>query len=380
MSSAINIYTADAVTRLDRGYVNRVGSMFSAIGLNDTRRALADVYRYVASAQSTNTATLTRTSAAPVDTAGGKYVPGGSSRGPYKAGTFAGVVFDGTVRADLAPGVDLTMTNTTPANGWTSDVYVGIMAGLVEAGNASGQQVQWTGAYGLPGLVSVAAGQPGFLAKVLAKNDSAEALADCKVYLRPRLKTVLLAGPALFAVTPYPVDNTPHERVDGSGKTLPVKFTVVSTGAGLASVKMDSGAGPITFAVRNVDTGAVLTSATLAMDGSTKYQITESGSYPENSIFVLATTATTASVENTLIFNIRHVWVANDSAGSPGTWTQNFIYLTQAGQAQGILNPAGTCLFWIKIDVGSLAALDQSPFPCDLLTEYARTGEAGWAL
>jgi hypothetical protein len=54
------------------------------------------------------------------------------------------------------------------------------------------------------------------------------------------------------------------------------------------------------------------------------------------------------------------------------------VVLTEAGESAGVITPAGSAILWVKLDVGALAELDQSPFPADVTTEYSLTGEAGW--
>jgi hypothetical protein len=335
-------------------------------------REIADDYTLTVSAValgSPNTFTITVTT--------------GLEGNPYNGAVWT-LVEGGSTRDDIIPGVDVTFsTSGSTANGWNSTVSVGIaLRDLVVAGNPAGTQEQWTTAVYNPGSASVTSGDPQFLGKFLAVNTGAETLADCKIIFHPRAKRYVTQTPNLFEYT-QTVDDTPAERVSGGGQTLPLKFRAANLDTGTTPDEIDieyaeDGSTFATFDCQDVDTGDAITSVNLARDGTTRYQITESGAKAEGLIFVISAAATNASTENVLIFNKRHVWFALDNAGAPGTWTQDEVVLTQSGESTGIIQPAGSVVVWVKWDVGSLASNAQNPFPGDLSAEYALTGVADW--
>lgn len=195
--------------------------------------------------------------------------------------------------------------------------------------------------------------------------------------LYPRAKLVLKAGARAFTSVQV-VDDTPTEHVSAT-QILPINFTFANLDTAASpdeiDVVMDGVAG---FDVLNVDSGVTTTSTQLLMDASTRYQIVEAGAYCENVIFVLATTAANSSEENVLVFNVRHVEIANDNAGTPGTWGTTALTLTQSGEPAGNINPSGAVNVWLRIDTSALASNKQNPFPGDFFLEYNDTGEADW--
>lgn len=359
---------ATGASFLDIRYANTTGSLISATPtLDGSGREIGDVYTLVASAVALgapNTCTITVTSA--------------SGLGPYDGGVFAGVVCDGaTTRDDIVPGVVLTFSSSgSLANGWTSTVSVGLWAGLITAGNPGGTQISWASGINLPGSGVVSSGDPSFIAKILMTNTGASVLTGCALRLLPRAKLVKKSGNRAIASIRV-VNTTPTEH-DVGGQIQPINFTFANLDTAATpdeiDVLMDAVAA---FDVTEVETGTPLTSTQLKMDG-TEYQIAESGAYCEGVIFALASTATNASEENVLVFNVRHVEIALDNAGTPGTWGTTDLVLTQSGQPSGNINPAGACAVWVRIDTQALASNKQNPFPGDLSVQYDDTGEADW--
>lgn len=359
---------ATGATFLDIRYANNTGSFVSATPtLDGSGREISDEYLLTVSAVALgapNTCTVTVTTA--------------SGLGPYDGGVFAGVVCDGaTTRDDIVPGVVLTFSSSgSLANGWNSTVYVGVFSGLITAGNPAGTQISWASGINLPGSGAVSSGDPSFIAKILMTNTGASVLTGCTLRLLPRAKLVKKSGNRAIDWIRV-VNTTPTENVS-SGQILPINFTFANLDTAATpdeiDVLMDAVAG---FDVVEVETGTPLTSTQLKMDG-TEYQIAESGAYCEGLIFALASTATNASEENVLVFDVRHVEIALDNAGTPGTWGTSDLTLTQSGQPSGNINPAGACAVWVRIDTQALASNKQNPFPGDLAVQYDDTGEADW--
>lgn len=360
---------ATGATFLDLRHTNSTGTLIHGTPtLDGSGREIGDQYTLVASAVSLgspNTATITVTAA--------------SGLGPYTGGVFTGVVCDGaTARDDIIPGVSIVFSASgSLANGWTSVVYVGLWAGLISAGNPGGTRISWASGIGSPGAGSVAPGAESFIAKIAMTNVGATVLTGCTMALYPRAKLVQKAGARAFTSIQV-VDDTPTEHVSAT-QTLPINFTFANKDTAATpdeiDVIMD---GVAAFDVLDVDAGTTTTSTQLKMDGSTRYQITEAGAYCENVIFVLATTAANTSEENVLVFNVRHVEIALDVAGTPGTWGTTPLTLTQSGEPSGNINPAGAVNVWLRIDTSGLASNKQNPFPGDFFIEYDDTGEADW--
>lgn len=359
---------ATGATFLDIRHTNTTGTLISATPtLDGSGREIGDQYTLTASAVvlgSPNTCTITVTTA--------------STLGPYDA-VYTGVVCDGaTTRNDIVPGVVLTFTGSgSLANGWASVVYVGLWAGLITAGNPAGSRLSWATGIGTPGTGSVSPGAESFIAKILMTNTGATVLTGCTMALYPRAKLVQKSGARAFNSVQV-VNSSPTEHVS-STQIQPINFTFANLDTAATpdeiDVVMD---GVSAFDVLEVDSGTALTSTQLKMDSATRYQITEAGAYCLGMIFTLATTATNTSAENVLIFNVRHVEIALDVAGSPGTWGTSALTLTQSGEPSGNINPAGAVAVWLRIDTSSLASNKQNPFPGDFFIEYNDTGEADW--
>jgi hypothetical protein len=368
----LRLKSADAADFVDLRYTN-AESLITSATLNETGRAIADVYTLTLSAVvlgAPSTGTIT------VDT------DDGSGKGPYEQ-VFTGVLLDNsTTRSDIVPGVDLKFSNSgSLANGWSSVVYVGFFAGILQAGNPLGTVEDWSSGVDDPGTTAGAAGDPGFVGKFLVVNTGAEAVANAQLVFRPRAVLVNRQTPFGFKSIEV-VDDTPTERADPDGTIRPITFTFANLDAAASpdeiDVRMDEGSGAATFDVRNLDTATDLTSTQLLMDEATRYQIREAGAKLQGLVFTLASTATNGSEENVLAFNKRHVEFALDVAGTPGTWGTGPLTLTQSGESAGTIQPAGAVPVWIRWNVGALAKLNQSPFPGDLTAEYSLTGEADW--
>lgn len=359
---------ASGTTYLDLHHSNTTGSLISGTPtLDGSGRELGDVYTLTASAVvlgAPNTCTITVTT--------------DSDKGPYNGAVWTGVVCDGaTARLDIVPGVSIVFSSSgSLANGWASKVYVGIWAGLLTAGNPGGTRLSWATGVGTPGVGAVSPGDEGFIAKLQIYNTGATVLTGCTLALHPRAKPVLKSGARAFASFQV-VNDTPAEHVTAT-QTVPINFTFANLDTAATPDEIDVFMDGATFDVVEVDTGTPLTSTQLKMDGTTRYQIAEAGSYCEGAIFVLASTATNSSEENVLVFNVRHVEIALDVAGTPGTWGTTDLALTQSGEPSGNINPAGACNVWVRLDTSSLSSNKQNPFPADLFVEYNDTGEADW--
>jgi hypothetical protein len=359
---------ATATTFLDLHHSNTVGSPVTGTPtLDGSGREIGDVYSAVVSAVvlgAPNTATVTVTTA--------------SAKGPYHNKVFTGVLFDGTTpRLDIIPGVSWVPSSSgSLANGWTAVFYVGIWANLLTAGNPGGTQLSWATGIGTPGVGAVSPGDAGFIAKINITNTGATVLTGCTLALHPRAKLVLKSGARAFTSFQV-VNDTPSEHVTAT-QTVPINFTFANLDTAATPDEIDVKMDGATFDVVEVDTGTPLTSTQLKMDGTTRYQISEAGAYCEGAIFVLASTATNSSEENVLVFNVRHVEIALDVAGTPGTWGTTDLALTQSGEPSGNINPAGACNVWVRLDTSSLSSNKQNPFPADLFVEYNDTGEADW--
>lgn len=369
----LRIRDAAGTTYMDYRYSNTVGSLTAALTFDGNGRELSDIYTLVASAVSLgspNHATIT--------------VQCDSDKGPYDGAVFTGVVMDGaTTRDDIVPGFTWTPTASgSLANGWTTTITCGIWEGLRTAGNPTGTQLQLTSTYSTPGETAVTSGDPGMVAKVQVYNTSAEAVANAKAVLHPRCKLINKAAPRAISYVQV-VNDTPFEDQAIDGTIQPIIFTFANLDTAATPDEIDvlmneNGGGASTFDVLDIDAANPITSTQLKMDGSTRYQITESGSRMEGVIFTLASTATNSSVENLMNFNIRHTWIAPDVAGTPGTYVQTNVTLTQSGETSGTLLPSGTTYLWIRSLYSSLASNKQNPFPGDVSCEYALTGEADW--
>lgn len=358
---------ATGAVYLDLHHSNTVGSPVSGTPtLDGSGREIGDVYTAVCSAVTLgpNTATVTVTAE--------------SAKGPYHNKVFTGVLFDGaTARDDIIPGVSWVPSSSgSLANGWTAVFYVGIWAGLITAGNPGGTRLSWATGVGTPGVGSVSPGAESFIAKLQIYNTGATVLTGCTLALHPRAKLVLKSGARAFTSFQV-VNDTPTEHVTTT-QTQPINFTFANLDTAATPDEIDVLMDGATFDVVEVDSGTPLTSTQLKMDGTTRYQISEAGAYCEGAIFVLASTATNSSEENVLVFNVRHVEIALDVAGTPGTWGTTDLALTQSGEPSGNINPAGACNVWVRIDTAALSSNKQNPFPGDLFTEYNDTGEADW--
>jgi hypothetical protein len=83
---------------------------------------------------------------------------------------------------------------------------------------------------------------------------------------------------------------------------------------------------------------------------------------------------------NILIFGARHIQIAPETGGVPGAWATTPVVLTQAGQAAGVIQPAGEAFYYTRIVVPSGASAEKNPHPGNVSLTATETGSAGWLL
>jgi hypothetical protein len=371
---------------LDQGGVNgTVGSPVAAYELAEDGREIADVVTLEIS--NVNLGVSPHTATVTVTCASGKNNPYDSRNAG--AGVFHGVKFDAvTPREDIYPGVILKFSaSASLANGWKAILYVGIYAGILRAGNPGGVQMRWTTGYQTPGNAAGSAGDPPFWAKVLIKNTGTNVRAESKLVFRPRAKVVNIddSHPRAFKEG-IPTQNSLDERTGAGGKIKPFRVTFsdrTTSGDDLITMYVDSGSGPETIHVRDIDdlvTGPV-TSTQIWCDGSHRYVVTESGHGLEGWEFVLDETAADDSEENVLVFGRRHVRFRADDGTPPAEedWVTTEIFLTPTGETtEGYVEPTEGVLVDIQIAPDGQSPSEQNPFPGDLLVESVNAGPAGW--
>lgn len=350
------------------------GTPFSAVARLPNNRALSDEYTATVS---NVTGGGTKTGDVTITTASGK--------GPYNGRVVAGVVFDGTVQSNIIPGLALTKSSSSGvANGWATTFKVGIWTGVNLAGNPTGVQLDWSTGIDTPGAISVPAGDPHLIARIRFRNTDTDAQVGCRMLVLPRVIPVSTAGPDGFTEI-YPVNLTPAERNVG-GRVEPLKFrfsalaTVPTPDTITVEYSEDGGATWDVFDVRDTTNPGLGTipSTGLNRDGTTLYQIVEASLKISDLMFIIDAGADNTSTENVLIYDPRYVEVAADVAGSPGTWSDVEGYLTQSGEAAGVINSGQDGIGWVRYDTDSAASNKQSPFPADVFVISGASGESNW--
>lgn len=362
------------VSFIDVRLVAVSGTAFTNVARLPNNRALADEYTAVVSGV---TGTTTKTGTVTIATASGK--------GPYNGRVVSGVVFDGTVQNDIVPGLAITKTSSSGvANGNTTTFKVGIWTGVNLAGNPTGVQLDWSDGIDDPGPVSVAAGDPHLIARVRFYNTDTDAQVGCRALVLPRVIPVSTAGPEGFTEI-YPVNLTPAERnIGGRVEPLKFRFSALNTAANPDTITVeysaDGGSTWDVFDVRDTTNPPLGTipSTDLNRNGTTLYQIVEASLNISDLMFIIDAGADNTSTENVLIYDPRYVRVAPDVAGSPGTWSDTEAYITQSGEAAGVVNSGQSGYVWVEYDTDSAASNKQSPFPADIFVISGASGETNW--
>ena len=351
------------------------GTPFTGAARNPNNRAPSDEYTLTVS---NVTGAGTKTGDVTVATASGK--------GPYNGRVVAGVVFDGTVQSNIVPGLDITKSSSTGiANGHATTILVGIWTGVNLAGNPTGSTLDWSTGINNPGIVVGSPGDEHLLARVRYRNTDTDAQVGCKMLVLPRVIPVSTAGPDGFTEI-YPVDLVPAERNVG-GRVEPIKFRFsalnTTPAPDVITVEYSEDGGTVwdTFDVRDTTNPGLGTIASIDLnrDGTTLYQVVEASLKISNLMFIISAGADNTSRENVLIFDPRYVEVASDVSGSPGTWSDVEAFLTQSGEAEGVINSGQDGIGWVRYTTDSAASNKQSPFPADVFVVSGASGEANWS-
>lgn len=330
-------------------HTNTGGTMLTSSADNGTGEALADEYTLTASAVAGGTGTIT--------------VGTQSPNNPYKARVVTGVALDGaTIYKNIIPGVNLVFSATT-ANGNASSVFVGVYLGTFDAfGGGAGvpsagtrHQVENTGT----GAVS---------------NGVAKLLTQAVLYKK--------TGTVFNYTRPFADGATEKTAGGGSNRVMPYALSIAGVagagGAKTANLLVD-GVVLGAASILDLSTGASVSGTGLkAIAPAYAYRI-QTG--PLTGLeFALDATCADGDVANVLIFPSRYVQIAPDVAGAAGTYGTANVTLTEAGQAAGVIQPAGVAYYWTRILVPSGASSESNPYPANVALSGTETGAAGWAV
>lgn len=254
----------------------------------------------------------------------------GGSKNPYRNMTGITVVADGTtVNKLVVPGVGLIFSASL-AIGWKGRVAVWNYL------ETDGTYV----AFFSPGIVDSGTSSTGV--KIAVKN----------------------VGDAASGVTT--LYQLPHARLSGTGYESFVTLIAPHTSPTYHEAAV-AGAYAITFAdwkttgahkSADVYVDAVLAIQDALFDGATVYQYGAGNGYddaanklPGLQLILALTTAdpSTLALTLTVAVGFDRAVVAPDVSGSPGTYADQDLVLTQSGESSGVIQVAGAAYFWWKL-------------------------------
>jgi len=359
---------------LDIFYTNVTGTPVTAATFTEDASDIDDLYTITASAVvASTTATFTVSAAS-------------GSKNPYHGRVVTLVPITATARTEVLPGVSITFSNSGSfANGWSFTLGTGIWFGHLRAGNAAGTQYKNT--TGTWSTVSVSAGDPGGLVKLKIQNVTAFARSACKAALYSSPEIVTKATPKAINSWVCTSDD-PVEQLDTDGRGKPYKITFYTADASPGNIGMKVQAYPYSdpaavLNVRDIDGAVDITTANIVPDGATRYQVRSGTGSPSDelagSIFTIAATATSTSIENLMIVDDKYVWLANDiGGGTPTVWVQSSVDLTDGANGAGVIAAGAYSLLWIKLDAPDGGNSGQNPFFVRVVIESDRTDSNDW--
>jgi hypothetical protein len=330
-------------TFLDISHANTVGTPIATSALTYTGEAFGGRYTIAFSSVTPGTsATATLTTE--------------SSLHP-RSGFSKTVALDGTAETELIPGASLTFSNSGSfTNSWTGYVDLGDYAGVINAGTGAGTET-----------------------KLAVVNTGTTVLSSCAIVVaRPKVKLYRKTGTGpndgLESIKAYTTGATEYAPAGVTTRYV-VSFANLNTAPtpDTIDVLVD---GVLITTVQSVDEAGAPTSnsAGLRRDGSSRYRVLSGGL--TGTEFVIGSAAANAHVSNVTVWDSRHVQIAPDNSGSPGTWGTSNVTLTQSGKPAGEIHVAGAAYFWWRPNVASGASSQKNPHPLDFYVVFSDTGAA----
>jgi hypothetical protein len=284
---------------------------------------------------------------------------------PYKGRVANGVLLDGvTVYRNIIPGVGLVFSATS-ANGNVAQVKVGVYFGTFDS-------------------FGVGAGVPSAATRHRVVNTGSGAVSGAQVSLKTQAVMYKKTGNALQLVRPFADGADEKTAGGGSERTMPYALSISNTsGAGsarIADLSVDGvavPAGQLTDVSAGVDVSGV---GLKAINPAYIYRFKAPHAL-EGLEFALDAACANGDIANILIFPSRHVQIAREVGGSPDAadWGTDPVILTQAGQAAGIIQPAGEAFYYSRILVPNGASAEKNPMPTNISLSAVETGSANWA-
>lgn len=320
-------YLSDAKGKLQFRHVNTLNTPVSSSSWLGNGAAIADVYELICTNVVGSTATFTRECLL------------AGVKNPHRNMSGVTATADGaTVNKGLIPGLGIVLSASI-AIGWKARAAVY---------NYLADDGTYTAFFGY-GIVQ--AGQSSTGQRVAAKNVGDADASMCYVYALPGFHWAGTSGAEAFIKAIGNHTNPSRHKLAVTG-TLTITFSDfkdVPGGGGLKSCDIYVGG------VKCVDDAK--------MDGSTVYQYGVAG-YDDGAdllrglaITMANTTSDPTGITLTLKVTADHAWMeyAPDVSGSPGTYANQDLQLTQSGQPAGTILASGAKSFWHRQTVPDAA-------------------------
>lgn len=327
-------------------YTNNTGTPIVSVAANNKGSLIAGVYNLtfasVVAATSANcTVTPTNTNN---PSATGSPNAAGLTR-PAVAVTLDGT----TAHSNVIEGLDIVFSNSGSfTNSWTGQIRVGYDFGSQQAFGSIVASTQ---------------------RKIRAYNTGSDTATNCKARCLPNVVAWPKVGEIFAGVRPFAEDAV--EKLSG---TIIDNYAITVgnvTGSG-ASKTMDvfvdgNPVDVIMLDINNQPTGSEISSDDLNV---TNYYRITTGDLTDVE-FKLSEDATNSDTANIFIFDTRHIQIAPDESGSPGTWGTADVTLTESGQAAGVIRATGFASFWIRALTTDGADSESNPYSMNVALEHS---------
>lgn len=294
--------------------------------------------------------------------AGNLSVTADSPNNPY-TNNFAGASFDGTTSYSIVlPGLDIVF-GAGAVVGNIAVINVGVDLGTVSADG-------------------VGTGIPSDGVQHAVYNDGAATVSDARARVLTQAIHISVGGLSsklLSRVGSFAEDAVEKTAGGGSDRIMPYILSIANILGSGPTKTVDLYLDGVIFGVGTIRdrlTGDLVSGVGLKAIDEQSYYIV---SGPLQSLtFNISPLCVDSNTARILIFYNRYLEIAPDLGDVAGEYGSDDVTLTQSGQADGQINPAGTAYYWARILVPGDANHESNPYPANVALTGTELSGAGW--
>jgi len=311
----------DSDSNLQVRYENTISTPITSVAWRGDGRAIADSYELEMLSGSTCKVTA-------------------NTKHPATTATETVVADGATANTDLVPGLDIVL-NASSAVGWKASVSIGQL--MDSSGNMTDRF-----AFGVVETDTTTSAM-----RIAVVNTGADPAQNSEVIALPGLR---YSGSGATTL----IDRIDNHSSDARDKMAAAADYTITWANWTDGTGDDAG-----YKVADIMVDGNLAVASARFDGSTVYEwgvaaYDDSGDYLSGMQIVLANTTSDPS-SNTITLTVTdgYTWVefAADVSGSPGSYSNSDLTVTEPGETAGTITASGTAYFWARLAMPSAAAI-----------------------